>query len=53
MKYRNVKTGAIIEVTSNIEGKDWEALNPPSPKPVTGENRLPKKGSRRKGKDNE
>lgn len=53
MKYRNVKTGAIIEVASKIEGRDWEALKPPVSEPATGENRPSKKGGRRKGKDNE
>lgn len=27
MKYRNVKTGAVIDVPSKISGKNWELLD--------------------------
>ena len=27
MKYRNVKTGAVIDVPSEISGKNWELLD--------------------------
>lgn len=28
MKYRNVKTGAVIDATSELSGEDWQALMP-------------------------
>ena len=31
MKYRNIKTGAIIDVNAEVSGEDWEALNSSSP----------------------
>lgn len=34
MKYRNIKTGVVIDVKSNISGKNWEPVKVPSKKPV-------------------
>ena len=31
MKYRNTKTGAIIDVESKISGGDWQVLEPATP----------------------
>ena len=28
MKYKNIKTGAVIETTTEVHGKDWQALMP-------------------------
>ena len=28
MKYRNVKTGNVIDVSGHICGKDWQAVTP-------------------------
>lgn len=29
MRYRNVKTGAIIDTMSELQGKDWEKVQKP------------------------
>jgi hypothetical protein len=46
MRYRNVKTGAVIEIASELKGEDWEAIKPApvkdAPKPA------PKKGKTKK-----
>ena len=31
MRYRNIKTGQIIDVPSSINGKNWEAINGKAP----------------------
>lgn len=31
MKYKNIKTGAVIETTTEVYGADWQALTPASP----------------------
>ena len=43
MKYRNVKTGAVIDINSELKGKNWE--------PVTTEpvKTVPKKAPSKKG----
>lgn len=28
MKYKNIKTGAVIDAASEISGEDWQALTP-------------------------
>lgn len=28
MKYKNIKTGAVIDAASEISGEDWQALPP-------------------------
>ncbi len=28
MKYKNIKTGAVIDVTSELSGEDWRAVEP-------------------------
>ena len=28
MKYQNIKTAAVIETESIVEGKDWQAVEP-------------------------
>ena len=28
MKYKNIKTGAVIDATSEISGEDWQAVEP-------------------------
>lgn len=28
MKYKNIRTGAVIDTTSEISGEDWQALMP-------------------------
>lgn len=35
MKYRNKKTGAVIEICSRLQGEDWEAVEtqPPAKPP--------------------
>ena len=46
MKYRNVKTGMVIDIKSELKGKDWE---PVVTEPVK---EVPKKKSpKKKGKD--
>lgn len=46
MKYRNVKTGAVIEITSELKGEDWE---PVTDKPVKDDPKAaPKKGKAKK-----
>jgi hypothetical protein len=34
MKYRNTKTGVVIDVENKISGKYWELVETPSKKPV-------------------
>ena len=34
MKYRNTRTGAVIDVKSKISGENWEPVRTPSKKPV-------------------
>lgn len=31
MKYKNIKTGAVIETTTEVHGENWQALMPASP----------------------
>ena len=41
MKYRNKRTGAVIDVESQISGKDWEKVEEAKPASSTG--RRPRK----------
>jgi len=34
MKYRNLKTGAVIDVVSKVSGTEWEPIGVPAPKPA-------------------
>lgn len=34
MKYRNTKTGIVMEFTCPIKGENWEPVNKPVPKKV-------------------
>lgn len=34
MKFRNVRTGIILDLPDNFTGKYWEPVNKPVPKPV-------------------
>lgn len=34
MKYRNVRTGIVLDLPDNFIGKYWEPVNKPVPKPV-------------------
>lgn len=46
MKYRNVKTGAVIDIASELKGKDWEPIKE---KPVKDDPKpAPKKGKAKK-----
>ena len=49
MKYRNIKTGACIDVNAEISGEDWEAVPSTSPK-VPEEKRPVKEEKAPKGK---
>ena len=44
MKYRNIKTGAVIDINSELKGEDWEPVVAKSVKTV------PKKSSGQKRK---
>ena len=33
MKYRNTKTGAVVETACNVTGKNWEPIKPAKPAP--------------------
>ncbi len=46
MKYRNVKTGAVIDVASTIKGEDWEPVKAEPVKDVP--KTAPKKGKAKK-----
>ena len=34
MKYRNIKNGAVIDISCILTDVDWEALEPSEPQPV-------------------
>lgn len=34
MKYRNIKNGAVIDISCILTDEDWEALEPSKPHPV-------------------
>lgn len=33
MKYRHIKTGAVIDISSTLIDKDWEPFSAPGPAP--------------------
>ncbi len=45
MKYRNIKTGAVIDITSKLTDKSWELVNAPMDSVNKEENEAPKKKS--------
>ena len=46
MKYRNIKTGAVIEIASELKGEDWETVKAESVKDTPKS--APKKGKAKK-----
>ncbi len=52
MVYKNAKTGAVIETTSEVHGDNWQALLPASSVKPKKETKVapvqPSKGTRRK-----
>lgn len=34
MKYRNIKNGAVIDISCILTDEDWKALEPSEPQPV-------------------
>lgn len=46
MKYRNIKTGAVIEIASELKGEDWEPAKAESAKDTPKS--APKKGKAKK-----
>ena len=44
MKYRNIKTGAVIEIASELKGEDWKPVKAESVKDT------PKSATIKKGK---
>lgn len=47
MKYRNIKTGAIVDVNSKVKG-DWELVEESAPTPI--EKTAPKKKTVKRSK---
>ena len=52
MKYRNIKNGAVIDISCILTDVDWEALEPSEPQPVeeSQEEAEPKKPQKKTGK---
>lgn len=52
MKYRNIKNGAVIDISCILTDEDWEALEPSEPQPVEEpqEEAEPKKPQKKTGK---
>lgn len=52
MKYRNIKNGAVIDISCILNDVDWEALEPSEPQPVEEpqEEAEPKKPQKKTGK---
>ena len=48
MQYRNTKTGAVVEVHSEIKG-NWERIDAPSPDTTTKTTKTAKKPTKKKG----
>lgn len=46
MKYRNIKTGAVIEIASELKGEDWEPVKAESV--IDTPKSAPKKGKAKK-----
>ena len=44
MKFRNIRTGIVLELPDNFSGKYWEPVEPPAPKEP--EKKKPKKKAR-------
>lgn len=45
MKYKNIKTGAVIDIASKLVDKSWELVEAPIDSAVKEENEAPKKKS--------
>jgi len=52
MKYRNIKNGAVIDISCILTDEDWKALEPSEPQPVEEpqEEAEPKKPQKKTGK---
>lgn len=51
MRYRNIKTGVIIESACQISGGNWEPVKVPTPPaPAPAQEEKPRKASTRKAK---
>lgn len=50
MKYRNLKTGAVINISSELIDRDWERIDVPGPISETEETAPAKKAARGKKK---
>ena len=44
MKFRNIRTGIVLELPDNFSGKYWEPVEPPAPEKP--EKKKPKKKAR-------